>query len=139
MTCLRRQPRAYLTCLPHDAHQTLRTLTASHADFSACQRGAEHGNAARGVASAIATLAALLLTIAVLASAPGNGFSAAPGSRIAFLTESDAAAPASAAHSITPGSVAPEPRDATHCSRAQLSLRSTVMLQHTALPPPAQA
>jgi hypothetical protein len=117
----------------------LRTLTASHADFSACQRGAEHGNAARGVASAIATLAALLLTIAVLASAPGNGFSAAPGSRIAFLTESDAAAPASAAHSITPGSVAPEPRDATHCSRAQLSLRSTVMLQHTALPPPAQA
>ena len=84
-------------------------------------------------------LAALLLTIAVLASAPGQGFSATPGSRIAFLPESDAAAPASAAHSITPGSVAPEPRDATHCSRAQLSLRSTVMLQHTALPPPAQA
>jgi hypothetical protein len=117
----------------------LRTLTASHADFSACQRGADQGNATRGVASAIATLAALLLTIAVLASAPGNGFSATPGSRIAFLTESVAATPASAAHSITPGSVAPEPRDATHCSRAQLSLRSTVMLQHTALPPPAQA
>ena len=139
MTCLRGQPRAYLTCLPHTAQQTLRTLTASHADFNACQRGADQGNAARGVASAIATLAALLLTIAVLASAPGNGFSATPGSRIAFLTESDAAAPASAAHSITPGSVAPEPRDAIHCSRAQLSLRSTVMLQHTALPPPAQA
>ena len=139
MTCLRGQPRAYLTCLPHTAQQTLRTLTASHADFNACQRGADQGNAARGVASAIATLAALLLTIAVLASAPGNGFSATPGSRIAFLTESDAAAPASAAHSITPGSVAPEPRDATHCSRAQLSLRSTVMLQHTALPPPGQA
>ena len=139
MTCLRGQPRAYLTCLPHTAHQTLRSLTAAHADLSACQRGAEHGNATRGVASAIATLAALLLTIAVLASAPSNGFSATPGSRIAFLTESDAAAPASAAHSITPGSVAPEPRDATHCSRAQLSLRSTVMLQHTALPPPAQA
>ena len=139
MTCLRGQPRAYLTCLPHTAHQTLRSLTAAHADLSACQRGAEYGNATRGVASAIATLAALLLTIAVLASAPSNGFSATPGSRIAFLTESDAAAPASAAHSITPGSVAPEPRDATHCSRAQLSLRSTVMLQHTALPPPAQA
>jgi hypothetical protein len=117
----------------------LRSLTVAHADLSACPRGAEHGNATRGVASAIATLAALLLTIAVLASAPGNGFSATPGSRIAFLTESDAAAPASAAHSITPGSVAPEPRDAIHCSRAQLSLRSTVMLQHTALPPPAQA
>ena len=139
MTCLRGQPRAYLTCLPHTAHQTLRSLTVAHADLSACPRGAEHGSATRGVASAIATLAALLLTIAVLASAPGNGFSATPGSRIAFLTESDAAAPASAAHSITPGSVAPEPRDATHCSRAQLSLRSTVMLQHTALPPPAQA
>ena len=139
MTCLRGQPRAYLTSLPHTAHQTLRSLTVAHADLSACPRGAEHGNATRGVASAIATLAALLLTIAVLASAPGNGFSATPGSRIAFLTESDAAAPASAAHSITPGSVAPEPRDATHYSRAQLSLRSTVMLQHTALPPPAQA
>ena len=73
MTCLRRQPRAYLTCLPHAAHQTLRTLTASHADFSVCQRGADQGNATRGVASAIATLAALLLTIAVLASAPGHG------------------------------------------------------------------
>ena len=139
MTCLRGQPRAYLTCLPHTAHQTFRSLTVAHADLSACPRGAEHGNATRGVASAIATLAALLLTIAVLASAPSNGFSGTAGSRIAFLTESDAAAPASAAHSITPGSVAPEPRDATHCSRAQLSLRSTVMLQHTALPPPAQA
>lgn len=139
MTCLRRQPRAYLTCLPHAAHQTLRTLTASHADFSACPRGAEYAHAPRGVASAIATLAALLLTITVLASAPGNGYSSLAGSRIAFLTESDAVVAASAAHSITPGSVAPEPRDATHCSRAQLSLRSTVMLQHTALPPPAQA
>ena len=69
MTCLRRQPRAYLTCLPHTAHQTLRSLTAAHADLSACQRGAEHGNATRGVASAIATLAALLLTIAVLVAA----------------------------------------------------------------------
>jgi hypothetical protein len=94
----------------------------------------------RGVASAVATLTALLLSLAILAAAPGVGFGALAGSRIAFLGDSPAAVAASpAAHPTTPGTVAPARRVAATNARAALSARAAVMVRHTSLPPPAAA
>jgi hypothetical protein len=94
----------------------------------------------RGMASAVATLTALLLSLAILATAPGAGFSALAGSRIVFLSDTPAAVAASpAAHQTTPGTVAPAPRVAATSTRAALSARAAVMLRHTSLPPPAAA
>lgn len=92
----------------------------------------------RGIASAVATVAALLLTLAVLASAPGGGFAALNHSRITFLGEASATAEAPAVHPVHPGSVAPQPTAPGVCMRAHLALRTGVMLAHTSLPPPLQ-
>jgi hypothetical protein len=85
----------------------------------------------------VAAVAALLLSIAALASAPGAGFAALAGQRVAVLADArDAAAPASG-HPTPSGSAPAGEAAPAACPRAALVVRAGVMLRHTSMPPPA--
>lgn len=87
----------------------------------------------------MAAVAALLLSIAALASIPGAGRAAFTAQRVAILEGTGDVAPAAAEHPTASGA-APEGRTAPDAGpRAALVIRAGVMLRHTSLPPPARA
>ncbi|MBU3683178.1 MAG: hypothetical protein FGM39_04035 [Phycisphaerales bacterium] len=92
-----------------------------------------------GIASTLATLAAVLLTMAVMATVPGAG----SGSMLSGVTTLvDSAAPGAtvvrAARLPAPGTTA-TPACRHRAADAQLARRAAILLRHTSLPPPARA
>lgn len=116
-------PRAYLRGLDR-THPTDEAPTAA---------------APRGAFAAIAAVAALLLSLAVLATTPRAGLTALSGARIAFLSDADRAADVRSAHPTSASAPVATDEAATTCPRAALAVREAVMLRHTSLPPPARA
>ena len=89
-----------------------------------------------GVRSAFAALAALILSMTAVASVPQACAAESTLVRVVMVGDLRDAMRSPAAPSAEPGSVAPRAHaDASH-PRAALALRATVMLRHTALPPP---
>lgn len=95
--------------------------------------------APRGAFAAVAAVAALLLSLAVLATTPRAGLQALGGARIAFLTDTPGASAAQVDHPSVVGVREPAAAVATACPRAALAARAAVLLRHTSLPPPALA
>lgn len=87
----------------------------------------------------MAAVAALLLSVAMLASAPRAGLSALSGARIAFLGTVDAAHAAATKHPTTSGEAPDAPSPAANPPHAALAARRAVLVRHTSLPPPAGA
>ncbi len=104
---------------------------------------ATHGSlptaAPRGAFAAIAAVAALLLSLAVLATTPRASLNALSGARIAFLGDADRATTANARDPAATGSADTGPAAVPACPRATLAARAGVMLRHTSQPPPARA
>lgn len=95
--------------------------------------------APRGAFAAIAAVAALLLSLAVLATTPRAGLTALGGARIAFLSDTDRSAETRVEHPSLLRAPGRPARVAPTCPRAALAVRAAVMVRHTSLPPPAQA
>lgn len=88
--------------------------------------------------SAFAALAALILSITAVASVPHARAAECTLVRVAMVGDLPGEVRSPAAPSAEPGSVAPRARAETGRPRAALALRATVMLRHTALPPPGR-
>jgi hypothetical protein len=95
--------------------------------------------APRGAFAAVAAVAALLLSVAMLASAPRSGLSSLTGARIAFLGTADAAHAAAAEHPASAVRAPAAQAPATDPPHAALAARRAVLVRHTSLPPPARA
>ncbi|MBM4100476.1 MAG: hypothetical protein FJ260_11130 [Planctomycetes bacterium] len=96
-------------------------------------------SAPRGALAAVAAVAALLLSVAMLASAPRAGLASLTGARIVFLGAADAAHAAAGEHPSTSGSARGARAPATNPPHAALAARRAVLVRHTSLPPPARA
>jgi hypothetical protein len=94
--------------------------------------------APRGAFAAIAAVAALLLSLAVLATTPRAGLTALGGARIAFLSDTDRSAETRVEHPSQLRVAGRPARVAPTCARAALAVRAAVMVRHTSLPPPAR-
>lgn len=95
--------------------------------------------APRGALAAVAAVAALLLSLAVLATTPRAGLQALGGSRIAFLTDTPGTSAAQVDHPSIVGVREPAAAVAAGSPGANLAARAAVLLRHTSLPPPARA
>lgn len=92
-----------------------------------------------GIASTLATIAAVLLTMAVMATVPGAGAGALMTGAVAVV---DGAAPGMAAPIAAPRAIdaGPAPTARAHHARsATLARRAGLLLRHTSLPPPSRA
>ena len=87
----------------------------------------------------MAAVAALLLSVAMLASAPRSGLASLTGARIVFLGTADAAHAAAAEHPAASGEAPSTQAPATNPPHAALAARRAVLVRHTSLPPPAGA
>ena len=92
-----------------------------------------------GIASTLATIAAVLLTMAVMATVPGASSGALMTGAVAVV---DGQAPGIAAPLAAPRAfdVDAAPAARAHLARsATLARRAGLLLRHTSLPPPARA
>ena len=92
-----------------------------------------------GIASTLATIAAVLLTMAVMATVPGAGAGALMTGAVAMV---DGATPGVSAPLTAPRSTDADtaPAARAHLARsATLARRAGLLPRHTSLPPPARA
>ena len=85
----------------------------------------------------MAAVAALLLSVAMIASAPRSSLTSLAGARIVFLGTADAAHAAATEHPTTSGHAPACQAPAGNASHAALAARRAVLVRHTSLPPPA--
>lgn len=92
-----------------------------------------------GIASTLATIAAVLLTMAVMATVPGAGAGALVSGAVVVV---DGAMPGIAAPLAAPRAADAESTPAEHAHRAcsaTLARRAGLLPRHTSLPPPVRA
>lgn len=96
-------------------------------------------NAPRGAFAAVAAVAALLLSVAMLAAAPRSGLATLTGARVVFLGHAEASCADAGDHPSMPGTAAAADAPSRRSPHAALAARRAVMVRHTSLPPPARA
>jgi hypothetical protein len=87
----------------------------------------------------VAAVAALLLSVAMLAAAPRSGLASLSGARVVFLGHAEAAGATASDHPSRPDATASDRAPMPSSPRAALAARRAVMVCHTSLPPPARA
>ena len=92
-----------------------------------------------GIASTLATLAAVLLTMAVMATVPGAGSGSMLSGATALVDSAAPGATVVRAERLPAPGTTTTPACRHRAADAQLARRAAILLRHTSLPPPARA